>query len=273
MRLQSPIGIYLLFWPCAWAVAFASRGGIEWGLVLLFLAGSIVMRSAGCVINDIIDRKIDAEVERTKDRPLASGELSVRQAVVLLGILLFLGLLIVLQLNTEAILVAVCSLLLVVIYPFSKRFIYWPQLVLAFTFNIGALVGWVAVRGELSIAAWFIYAAGIFWTLGYDTIYAHQDKRDDVKAGVKSTAVLLGEATKPFVALCYAAVVACLAYVGALYQFSVVFYMGVALVAVHLGWQVYRAQLDNPRDCMQKFCSNSVLGAIVFFTLVIEKLL
>ena len=191
-RLDQPVGVWLLLWPCLWAIGLASDGLPDIGLLALFTAGAFVMRAAGCTLNDIFDRDFDARVERTRRRPLPSGAIGVKGAVAFMAVLLGAGLAILLQLNLFAILLGAGSLLLVVLYPLMKRITYWPQAFLGLTFNYGALLGWAAVEGGIGWPAGLLYAGGIAWTLGYDTIYAHQDKEDDLLIGVKSSAIALG---------------------------------------------------------------------------------
>ncbi|MCG8493452.1 MAG: 4-hydroxybenzoate octaprenyltransferase, partial [Sneathiellales bacterium] len=197
-RFDRLIGSWLLLFPCWWSVTLATQPGHfpDPFLLLLFAIGAFVMRGAGCTINDIVDRNFDGMVERSKKRPIPSGQVTVLQAFLWLGIQCLIGLLVLLQFNLNAILVGLASLILVVIYPFAKRFTYWPQFFLGIAFNYGALLGWVAVTGTLSWEAVILYIAGITWTLGYDTIYAHQDKDDDILIGVKSTALKLGDKTR-----------------------------------------------------------------------------
>lgn len=205
-RFDRPIGIWLLLLPGWWAILLAAGGarymGVrEWGIFLLFALGAVVMRAAGCIVNDLWDRDLDRRVERTRIRPLASGMLSLRQAFVFLFILLAIGLVILLQMNFLTVLLGILSLPFIALYPLMKRWTWWPQAFLGLTFNFGALMGWSSVTGELNQPALLLYLGGIFWTLGYDTIYAHQDMEDDALAGIKSTARLFGKNSKKFVAL------------------------------------------------------------------------
>lgn len=264
MRLHAPVGIWLLLWPCWWAIALAGQG-FPWLLYGLFAAGAVVMRSAGCIINDMADRDFDRQVERTKTRPLASGELSMRQASVLLGLLLATALAIAIMLGPVVVSWAAASLAFVIIYPFMKRLTWWPQLFLGLTFNWGALIGYAAVTGGMHPAAVALYLGGIFWTLGYDTIYAHQDKLDDARIGVKSTALKLGGATRKVVGLFYS-----LALVG---WFAALLLAGgelllpgalLALAGAHFCWQLKVVDLDKPDSCRDVFRSNTWLGAIVW---------
>ena len=204
MRLDRPIGWWLLLLPGWWAIVLASGGVMNmniksWALMAAFLIGAVVMRGAGCVVNDIWDRDLDKMVERTRERPLASGAVSVKQAAAFLSLLLMIGAAILLSMNMLTIMLGLLSLPLIALYPAMKRITYWPQLFLGLTFNFGALMGWAAVTGELSAAPLFLYLGGIFWTIGYDTIYAHQDKEDDALAGIKSTALKFGNRSKLWV--------------------------------------------------------------------------
>ena len=197
-RADRPIGTWLLLLPCWWSISLASPSWPDGKMLVLFVIGSLVMRGAGCTVNDIVDRNFDARVARTAARPISSGQVSVRQAIIFLALQLLLGLVVLLQFNTFAIGLGIGSLVLVALYPFMKRITYWPQLFLGLTFNWGALLGWAAVKGGFGLSAAVLYAAGIFWTLGYDTIYAHQDKEDDILIGVKSTALKFGASTGPW---------------------------------------------------------------------------
>lgn len=267
-RADKPVGFWLLMWPCWWGTALAADGWPDPVLLLLFGAGAIVMRAAGCTINDIMDRDIDARVERTRSRPLASGTVSLMGALVFLALLLAVGLLILVQLDRAAILVGAASLGLVAIYPFMKRVTYWPQLFLGFAFNWGVLVGWAAVRGELSLAPLLLYAGAICWTIGYDTIYAHQDKADDVKIGVKSTALAFGTRTRPLLVVFYGLFLIGLAAAGAAAGLAWPFYALLALPALHFAWQVATVELDVPPSCQRRFVSNTQVGALVFIAIV-----
>ncbi len=267
MRLHQPVGIWLLFWPCAWALILASEGFPEPQLLLAFFAGALLMRSAGCIINDIADREFDKQVERTKNRPLACGELSVRQALVLLLALLVLSLLVAIYLGTAVLMWSALALAPVAIYPFMKRISWWPQLFLGLTFNWGALVGWVAVRGEVEWPALLLYAGCVLWTLGYDTIYAHQDKLDDARIGIKSTALRLGNHTRSFVTACYLLSFASWALLAAATVTQLWQWVWLLPVALHLGWQVTTLEIDSPQNCLRRFRSNSQLGLVLALAL------
>ena len=270
-RLDQPVGVWLLLWPCLWAIGLASDGLPDLELLLLFTAGAFVMRAAGCTVNDILDRDFDARVERTRRRPLASGAIGLRGAVAFMAVLLGVGLAILLQLNLFAILLGAGSLALVAVYPLMKRITYWPQAFLGLTFNYGALLGWAAVEGGIGWPAGLLYVGGIAWTLGYDTIYAHQDKEDDLAIGVKSSALALGRKTRPWLIVFYAAAVAGLAGAGVAAAIAWPYYVGVALAALLLGWQAFRVRIDSPADCLAKFKNNSLVGLLIFAGIVAAK--
>ena len=267
MRLDRPIGWWLLLLPCWWGLFLAqvSQGGGLPSLwfAFLFWVGAIIMRGAGCTLNDIVDRDYDGRVARTKGRPIPSGRVSVKQALVFLVGQLLLGLAVLLQFNFHTVVLAMASLLIVAIYPFMKRITNWPQLVLGLAFNWGALVGWSATQGSLSWPPVLIYLGGIFWTLAYDTIYAHQDREDDVLIGVKSTAVHFGENTKSwlggFFALALISIDAALWLAGV----SFIAHMGVVFAALHAGWQIKRLETNNSALCLHLFKSNRDFGLII----------
>lgn len=264
-RADRPIGAWLLFWPCAWGVALAGGLPQETYLVLLFLIGSFAMRSAGCVYNDIVDRDLDASVERTRSRPLASGTVSLKAAWVLLVGLSLLGLVVLLQLGGFAQVVALGSLLLVAGYPFMKRITWWPQAWLGLTFNWGALVGFAAISGSLPPAALALYAAGLFWTLGYDTIYALQDIEDDALAGIKSSARRLGSNVRTGVAIFYAVTILLLAAALWLAAPERPLVLAAPLpAAFHLVWQVRALRSADTLGALRLFRSNTLTGALVF---------
>jgi 4-hydroxybenzoate polyprenyltransferase len=267
-RLDKPIGTWLLLWPGLWSVALASDGLPDIRLFALFAAGALVMRSAGCVYNDIVDRDFDTRVERTRDRPIAAGVISVKTALVFLTLLLAIGLAILLQLNGFAILLGIASLVLVFTYPFMKRITYWPQAFLGLTFNWGALLGWAAVEGGLSWPAGLLYAGGIAWTLGYDTIYAHQDKEDDALIGVKSSALALGDKTKPWLWIFYSLTLAGFAAAGALSHIAWPFYAGLGAAALLFIWQATTLKTANGVDCLAKFKLNFWVGVVIFAGIV-----
>ncbi len=258
MRLDRPIGTWLLLLPGWWAIALADY--TRWDLFLLFAVGAVVMRGAGCVINDLWDQDLDAAVERTRGRPLVTGAVTRREAFGLLAVLLGTGLGILLTMPAMAVAIGVLSVAFVVAYPLMKRFTWWPQLFLGLTFNFGALIGWAAVTGELSATALWLYAGGIFWTLGYDTIYAHQDKEDDALAGIKSTARLFGARSKYWVSGFYAAALG-------LWLVAVPSPL-LALPALHFAWQVYAWRMDDPASSLKFFKSNRDAGLLVLAALL-----
>jgi 4-hydroxybenzoate polyprenyltransferase len=269
-RWDRPIGTWLLLWPCWWGVALAP-GWPDLRLLALFGIGAVAMRGAGCVVNDLADRDLDAKVARTRHRPLASGQLSVGQAAAFLILQLLVGLAVLLNFNCFTALLGLASMPLVIVYPFMKRITWWPQAVLGLTFNWGALVGWSAVTGELAAPALTLYAAGFLWTLGYDTIYAHQDKVDDALIGVKSSARWLGAATRPWLWLFYAAALALIAGAGWLVAMGPGFYLMLGLAGGHLAWQVRTLAPDDPASCLARFRSNRELGLLVFLALLAGK--
>ncbi|ABS62276.1 4-hydroxybenzoate polyprenyl transferase [Parvibaculum lavamentivorans DS-1] len=271
-RLDRPIGTWLLLLPCWWSIALAGDAGPDLGLMLIFAIGAIVMRGAGCTWNDIADRNIDAAVERTRSRPIPSGAVSVKAAWIFLAAQCLAGLAVLLSLNAFTIALGLASLALVAIYPFMKRVTYWPQIVLGLAFNWGALMGWAAVTGSLALAPALLYLGAIFWTVGYDTIYAHQDKDDDALIGVKSSALKLGASTRKWLWVFYGAMIAALVASGAAASIGMFFYLGVALAALQLVWQIVKLDVDDPALCLHLFRSNRDFGFIVFAAIVAGKL-
>ena len=272
-RLDRPIGAWLLFLPGLWGILLAGApvARSAW-LILLFGLGSVVMRSAGCVVNDLWDRDIDRMVARTAGRPLASGALRARHALVFLALLLAAGLVILLQLRPLAQALGVGSLLLVGLYPLAKRVTWWPQLMMGFTFGFGAPMGFVAAGGEIGLAWAALYGAAILWDLGFDTVYAHQDREDDALVGVKSTARLFNEKTRPFLAACYAGTIALLALAGWLAGLSFWFYPALALPAGLLAWQVRALDIHDPGLCLRLFRANREVGLAVGLAFLIGQL-
>ena len=279
-RFDRPIGTWLVLFPCWWSLALATKnwtltlgvlGETLW-LYLLFGIGAIVMRGAGCTFNDITDRKFDAKVARTADRPIPSGAVSVPQAVLFMIFLSLIGFTVLLQLNYFAILVGVTSLFLVAIYPFMKLITNWPQFALGLTFNWGAFLGWAAVRGDLQLPAVILYIAGICWTLGYDTIYAHQDKEDDLIVGVKSSALKLRDKTRPWLFVFYTAAVILIAETGYLVGLSWPFYVALVFSALQLFWQAGAVKIDDPPDCLTKFKSNRLFCWILLTGIVLGQI-
>ena len=272
-RLDRPIGTWLLLLPGWWALAFTGTPWPNWWFAVLFAVGALLMRAAGCVVNDLTDRDYDARVARTADRPLASGQVSVIAALAYLAALLAASLVILLQFNAVAVGVGTASLVLVVIYPWCKRFTYWPQAFLGLTFNWGVLLAWAATRGTIEAPALWLYAAGFFWTLGYDTIYAHQDKEDDALVGIKSTALLFGAASRPWILGFYAVTTVLLAVAGVAAGSGAIYFAGLALAAAHLAWQGLRVDTADPDDCAAKFRSNRDFGLLLCLAIVADKVI
>jgi len=272
-RLDRPIGSWLLFLPGLWSILLPRA---PWPqtlrLIILFGIGAVVMRGAGCVVNDIWDRKIDRLVARTAGRPLASGALSLRQALVFLAGLLCIGLAVLLSLNGRAQVLGASSLILVALYPAAKRVTWWPQAMLGVTFGFGAPLGYVAVTRHFDLAALVLYGAVFFWILGYDTIYAHQDREDDALVGVRSTARLFAETSRPFLAVCFALTVALLVASGILAGLSPWFLVVLVLPAALLARQVWTLDIDDPGLCLALFQSNKWVGLAVALALVAGRL-
>ncbi|KAK6101244.1 4-hydroxybenzoate polyprenyl transferase [Brugia pahangi] len=275
MRIDKPTGFWLLYWPCTWSIALSATPGSlpDLKMLALFGAGSILMRSAGCIVNDIFDKNYDRMVERTQSRPLASGELSNRQALSVLAVLLSGSLAILLQFSWFSVAVGASSLFLVVVYPLAKRYTYWPQFVLGLVFNWGALLGWAVIRDELCTVVLLLYMASVNWTLIYDTIYAHQDKADDLIAGVKSTALLFGDRTKYWLIGFAALTMLGLGTTGVMVQQTWPFYSALTATGVHLAWQIGTVNINDPKDCWKKFKTNQWLGIILFTGIVAGNLL
>ena len=276
-RFDRPIGSWLLMWPCWWSAALAGDTQLKalpsiW-MFALFALGAVIMRGAGCVFNDIADRDIDSKVDRTLERPLASGRVTLFQTAAFMGLLLLLGLLILLQFNWFTVWLGVSSLVLVVIYPFMKRVTYWPQLFLGLAFNWGALVGWSAVTGGLHMAAAALYVGGILWTIGYDTIYAHMDKDDDILIGVKSTALRFGKASRRWIGGLYAGTVILFAMALTFSGAALFAWAGLAAMALHLAWQVKRLQTEDAARCLTLFRSNREAGLLFFAGIVMDTLM
>jgi 4-hydroxybenzoate polyprenyltransferase len=273
-RLDRPIGSWLLLFPGWWGLALATRRWPDPRLMALFAVGAVAMRGAGCTLNDILDRRYDAQVARTRLRPLPSGAVSVRGAVVFMGLQAAVGAAVLLSLNRAAILLGLAVLALVGTYPLMKRITYWPQLFLGLNFNWGALLGWAAVRGGLGRPAVLLYLGGVLWTLGYDTIYAHQDKADDRRIGVKSTALALAENTRPWLFAFYSASLILWAAADIAAGLAAPCWIGFVLVAaVQLAWQAASVDLDDPADCLGKFRSNRFVGWLLLAAIIGGRLL
>jgi len=269
-RVDRPIGTWLLFLPGAWGILLAHPPALDAiRLLALFGIGSLAMRAAGCVVNDLWDRDIDRKVARTAGRPLASGALRPLQAMTFLAVLLLAGLAVLIQLNPMSQRMGVGSLALVAFYPLAKRFTWWPQLVMGFTFGFGAPMGYAAATGRIDLAWVAIYAAAILWDLGFDTIYAHQDREDDALVGVRSTARLFGERTRPFLAVCYTAAILLLALAGWLAHLGPWFYPALSVPASLLAWQVVRLDINDPALCLRLFRANREVGIAVALVILL----
>lgn len=272
-RFDRPIGAWLLLLPCWWSAGLAAVSAREpvnaWHVVLFFV-GAFAMRGAGCTWNDIVDRDLDRRVERTRSRPIPSGQVSVAAAAAFLVLLALVGLAVLVQFNRFAIYAGLASLAVVAVYPFMKRFTHWPQVALGLAFSWGALMGWAAAFGRLDWPALLLYAGSIAWVIGYDTIYAHQDREDDALIGVKSTALLFGERTKPMLAVFYALAVALIALAGWSAGVGPVVSLGLFAFAAHLSWQIWRLDIADPANCLAVFKSNRDAGLILFAALVVE---
>ena len=276
-RLKKPIGYMLLFWPCLWGLTIAydfSNGlRIYFFYLLLFFLGSVLMRSAGCIVNDILDRKFDKKVFRTKDRPIASGKISVKLALLYSGILCLIAFFVLINFNFLTIAVALASMPLAFSYPLMKRFTYWPQLFLGITFNYGLLLGWTSINGEISLTPIIFYLGAIFWTLGYDTIYGFQDIEDDEIIGVKSTSIKFKKNPKIFLSLCYLLFILFFIITGIKLNFNKYFFISTMTVFFHLFIiQIMNFDKENKEKCLKIFKSNNFLGLIILICILIGKL-
>jgi len=272
-RLDRPIGSWLLLMPCWWSLGLAGmRTGhfpSLWAIVLFFI-GAFAMRGAGCTWNDLVDRDLDGLVERTRSRPIPSGQVSVAQATAFMVAQALVGFLVLIQFNRFTVLTGLASLLVVVIYPFMKRITYWPQIFLGLAFSWGALMGWPAVFGRLDVPALMLYAGSISWVIGYDTIYAHQDREDDLMIGIKSTALLFGENTRPMLASFYAGAVVLIGIAGLMAGGGFIFVLGMIAFAAHLAWQVLHLDINDSTHCLKLFKSNRDAGLILFGAMLLE---
>jgi 4-hydroxybenzoate polyprenyltransferase len=276
-RLKKPIGYMLLFWPCVWGLTLAydfSKDLNDYFFFLtLFFSGALLMRSAGCIINDISDRKFDKQVERTKTRPIASGEISVKLGFFYASTLCLLALLVLLNFNNLTIIIALGSMPLAFTYPLMKRYTYWPQFFLGITFNYGLILGWVSIKESLGIVPFILYFGAIFWTLGYDTIYGYQDIKDDEIIGLKSTSIKFKNNPYFFLSICYLILFLCITLVGALMRFNFIYFIFLIIPLSHLlFYQIRRLDIDDPTNCLKIFKSNNFFGLIILVNLLIGKL-
>src|SRR6202521_825501 len=275
-RLDRPIGSWLLLIPCWWSAALAAVQAHAllpdlWHLFLFFI-GAFAMRGAGCTWNDIVDRDLDAKVERTRSRPIPSGQVSIGRAAIFLVAQALIALAVLLQFNGFAVAAGIASLAIVAVYPFMKRITYWPQIVLGLAFSWGALMGWAGAFGRFDLAPLLLYAGSISWVIGYDTIYAHQDRDDDALIGIKSTALLFGPRTKPMLAIFYGLAVGLIGLAGVLAGAGALFDLGLAAFAAHLAWQIARLDIGDPDLCLCIFKSNRNAGLILFAGMLADAL-
>ena len=275
-RLKKPIGYMLLFWPCAWGLTiaydFSSNLNNYFFYLLLFFFGSVLMRSAGCIVNDIIDRKFDKKVSRTKNRPIASGKISIELGLIYTSILCLISLLILLNFNNFTIILALGSMPLAFTYPLMKRYTYWPQLFLGVTFNYGLILGWTSITNDISIVPIIFYLGAIFWTLGYDTIYGFQDIKDDEIIGLKSTSIKFKKKPIKFLYLCYSIFFLNTIVSNYLMNLNKLNYFVLIFVAMQLYFQLNKLNIKSPLNCLKIFKSNNYLGAIILLTIVVGKI-
>ena len=276
-RLKKPIGFMLLFWPCAWGLTLAydfSKSLYNYFFYLtLFFLGSVLMRSAGCIVNDILDKEFDAKVFRTKNRPIASGKVSIKLGIFYSIILCFLAFLVLLNFNLFTIILALGSMPLAFTYPLMKRFTYWPQLFLGITFNYGLILGWTSVKGQIDIAPILFYLGAIFWTLGYDTIYGYQDIKDDEIIGLKSTSIKFKGKAKKFLITCYALLIIFFLFGGNIMNLNKIYYFLILLPLAHLFLYQIKVNLKEPENCLKVFKSNNFFGFIIFLNILTAKIL
>ena len=275
-RLTKPIGFMLLFWPCAWGLTVAYNFESDFNLyffyLILFFLGSLLMRSAGCIVNDIFDKDFDQKVSRTKNRPIASGKISIKLASIYSCILCLVALLVLLNFNYFTIILALGSMPLAFTYPLMKRFTYWPQLFLGITFNYGLILGWTAIYSQIDIVPIIFYLGAIFWTLGYDTIYGYQDIKDDEIIGLKSTSIKFKDNAKKFLFLCYLVLISALIVIGYMMNFSEYYYYFLLVPFIHLFFYQLRVfDINKPSDCFIAFKSNNLFGLLVFINILIGK--
>ena len=276
IRLKKPIGFMLLFWPCSWGLSvaynFENNLNLYFFYIVLFFLGSVLMRSAGCIVNDIFDKDFDKKVLRTKNRPIASGKITVKVAILYSCILCLLALLVLLNFNYFTIILALGSMPLAFTYPLMKRLTYWPQLFLGVTFNYGLILGWTAVYGRIDFVPLIFYVGAIFWTLGYDTVYGYQDIKDDEIIGLKSTSIKFKNKAKQFLITCYLVLILILIIIGYIMSFSKYYYFFLIIPFIHLF--VYQLKIfdhNSPENCLKAFKSNNLFGLIVLLNILIGK--
>ncbi len=278
IRLNKPIGFMLLFWPCSWGLtlAYDFNENLRTYLfyLILFFLGSVLMRSAGCIVNDILDKEFDAKVFRTKNRPIASEKISIKLGIIYVTVLCFLALLVLLNFNFFTIILALGSMPLAFTYPLMKRLTYWPQLFLGITFNYGLILGWTAIKGEIELIPILFYFGAIFWTLGYDTIYGYQDIKDDEIIGLKSTSIKFKNSAKQFLFLCYMLLSLLFLAGGYFMNFKYMYFVIFLIPLIHLFFfQIKKFNKNNPSDCLKIFKSNNIFGFVIFLNILIAKIL
>jgi 4-hydroxybenzoate polyprenyltransferase len=277
IRLKKPIGFMLLFWPCAWGLTLAYDFSINlydfFFYLTLFFLGSVLMRSAGCIVNDILDKEFDKKVFRTKNRPIVSDQISIKLGIFYVIILCFLALLVLLNFNSFTIILALGSMPLAFIYPLMKRFTYWPQLFLGITFNYGLILGWTAIKGQIDIVPIIFYLGAIFWTLGYDTIYGYQDIKDDEIIGLKSTSIKFKNNPHKFLIICYSVFLLNLLITGFFMELNNLYYLVFIVIFLQIFYfQIKKLDIKNSEKCLTIFKSNNLLGLLVLFSLIIGKI-
>ena len=277
-RLKKPIGYMLLFWPCAWGLTLAYNFNGEKityiFYIILFLLGAILMRSAGCIVNDIADKEFDKKVLRTKNRPIALGKISVIRGLVYTVILCLLAFIVLIQFNFLTIALALLSMPLAFTYPLMKRYTYWPQLFLGITFNYGLILGWISITNELNIEPLILYFGAIFWTLGYDTIYGFQDMSDDEIIGLKSTSIKFKSNPNLFITICYVIFVVSLFLIGLIMNFNQLYFILLIFIAIHMFYyQLYKLNINNVKQCLDTFKSNNFLGFLTLIVILVGKLI
>ena len=276
-RLKKPVGYMLLFWPCAWGLSlaydFSNNLNNYFFYLFLFFLGAVLMRSAGCIVNDIFDKEFDKKVFRTKNRPIASEKISIKDAVLMAIILCLLALVILLNFNQFTIILALGSMPLAFTYPLMKRFTYWPQLFLGITFNYGLILGWTSIKGEIDIVPIIFYFGAIFWTLGYDTIYGFQDIKDDEIIGLKSTSIKFKKKPLIFLLACYVVLFSMTITTGIMEKFNIFYYAFSLIIGYHLFvYQLKNINLNNPINCLKIFKSNNIFGFLIFVQILIGKI-
>ncbi|MDC1154387.1 4-hydroxybenzoate octaprenyltransferase [Candidatus Pelagibacter sp.] len=276
VRLKKPIGFMLLFWPCAWGLTlaydFSKDLNTYFFYLTLFFLGAVLMRSAGCIVNDILDKEFDKKVLRTKNRPIASGQISVKVAIFYAAVLCLMALFVLLNFNKFTIILALGSMPLAFTYPLMKRFTYWPQLFLGVTFNYGLILGWTAIRGEINIIPILFYTGAIFWTLGYDTIYGYQDVKDDEIIGLKSTSIKFKDKAKKFLIVCYAILIILFLIGGYYMKLNNIYFLLMVIPFFHLFfYQIKNFKSQDPSSCFGIFKSNNIFGLILFLNILIAK--